>query len=40
VVLERVQVARLGAEPSAICVTSPVAFGWFVESSPRSSASL
>src|SRR5918994_281083 len=26
--------------PSAIRVTSPVAFGWFVESSPRSSATL
>ena len=25
--------------PTAICVTSPVAFGWFVESSPRFSAS-
>ena len=40
VVLERVEVARLGAEVERDRVTSPVAFGWFVESSPRSSASL
>ena len=38
VVLERVEVARLRAERRARSrVTSPVAPGWFVESSPRSS---
>ena len=36
VVLERVEVARLGAQLERDRVTSPVAFGWFVESSPRS----